>query len=87
MMAATPFLGNTFRIFASEDPDIKAACGWGHWNGKVTIKITDQGKFAKVLSGHFKHGNISTFVRQLNMYGFHKTHDSKTQEFYHSKFL
>ncbi|ELT96118.1 hypothetical protein CAPTEDRAFT_130381 [Capitella teleta] len=39
----------------------------------LSFHVLDQGRFAKdVLPLYFKHNNIASFIRQLNMYGFRK---------------
>ena len=46
-----------------------------HWNKDGTsVVISDPEGFAKkVLPKYFKHNKLSSFIRQLNMYEFHKT--------------
>ena len=67
------FLHKTYDIFMS--PDYAPYCGWDA-EGR-TIVIHDVDDFcSNVLPVYFKHRNIQSFVRQLNMYDFHKTSDN-----------
>ena len=57
-----------------EDPSISHLISWTPANDSFII--TPGEEFSKVLSQYFKHTNVSSFVRQLNMYGFHKVNDT-----------
>ncbi|XP_063306999.1 heat shock factor protein 1 isoform X2 [Pelobates fuscus] len=54
-----------------EDPDTDPLICWSPEGN--SFHVFDQGRFAKeVLPKYFKHNNMASFVRQLNMYGFRK---------------
>ncbi|KAM4631314.1 heat shock factor protein 1 [Polymixia lowei] len=54
-----------------EDPETDPLICWSP-NG-ASFHVFDQGRFSKeVLPKFFKHNNMASFVRQLNMYGFRK---------------
>ncbi|RHY31921.1 hypothetical protein DYB32_003043 [Aphanomyces invadans] len=79
------FLSKTYEIFST--PSFASICGWNATGD--TIIIHDPDVFVKqVLPRFFKHRNLPSFVRQLNMYGFHKSVlDSNKREFRHKMFL
>lgn len=52
------------------DPQCDDLISWAE-NGQSFI-IIDPPRFSQELSKYFKHNNLSSFIRQLNMYGFRK---------------
>lgn len=52
------------------DPECDDLISWSD-NGQSFI-IMDSTRFSQELSKYFKHNNLSSFIRQLNMYGFRK---------------
>lgn len=56
-----------------EDRTIQHLISWSNTNESFVMSPSNE--FSKVLAQYFKHTNISSFVRQLNMYGFHKVSD------------
>jgi len=78
------FLTKTYEIFSNSE--YERVCSWGPSGD--TIVIRDTSIFSlKILPKFFKHSNYPSFVRQLNMYDFHKTVQDPTHgEFRHPFF-
>lgn len=57
-----------------EDVSIQHLIWWS--NSQHSFFLVPSEEFCKVLLSYFKHSNVASFVRQLNMYGFHKVNDS-----------
>ncbi|XP_019713694.1 heat shock factor protein-like [Hippocampus comes] len=63
------FLGKLWTLV--EDPDTDPLICWSP--SGTSFHVYDQGRFSKeVLPKFFKHNNMASFIRQLNMYGFRK---------------
>ncbi|KAF7542889.1 hypothetical protein G7046_g10095 [Stylonectria norvegica] len=67
----TAFIHKLYNML--EDPNIQHLIAWSA--SAESFVMSPSADFSKVLSQYFKHTNISSFVRQLNMYGFHKERD------------
>ena len=80
----TSFLKNTYEILCSGTLDNII-----HWSDTgESFVIRDLYNFTNtVLPKYFKHSNLASFIRQLNMYGFHKVkEDSEGIQFSHPMF-
>ncbi|KAK3708672.1 Flocculation suppression protein [Vermiconidia calcicola] len=67
----TAFIHKLYNML--EDQTIQHLISWSQTNESFVMSPSSE--FSKVLAQYFKHTNISSFVRQLNMYGFHKVSD------------
>ncbi|KAL0011044.1 hypothetical protein SO802_006152 [Lithocarpus litseifolius] len=86
-----PFLSKTYDLLEGvaddEDDDDDDKRNIVSWNAEGTgFVVWSPAEFSELmLPKYFKHNNFSSFIRQLNTYGFKKT-SSKRWEFKHEKF-
>eukprot|EP00298_Acanthocystis_sp_HF-20_P016724 c21564_g1_i5.p1 GENE.c21564_g1_i5~~c21564_g1_i5.p1 ORF type:complete len:231 (+),score=67.94 c21564_g1_i5:52-744(+) len=77
------FLNKTYEIV--DNPANNHIIAWS--DSGVTFIVYDTGAFCShILPAHFKHNNLASFVRQLNIYGFQKVGNKHMWEFRHEKF-
>ncbi|TPX66960.1 hypothetical protein SpCBS45565_g04104 [Spizellomyces sp. 'palustris'] len=98
MVQKTTFIQKLYKIL--EDEDYQQLIRWSSLG--TSFLVMDSTEFSRnVLPKVFKHNNYTSFVRQLNLYGFHKTNrsyhrhagmtdaerEAEPREFSHPKFI
>ncbi|OIW20191.1 hypothetical protein TanjilG_06592 [Lupinus angustifolius] len=78
-----PFVSKTYEMV--DDPSTNSIVSWSPSN--ISFAVWDEPEFSRLLlPKFFKHKNFSSFVRQLNTYGFRKV-DHELWEFSHDDFV
>jgi heat shock transcription factor 1 len=80
--APTSFLQKTYEILC--DNSLSSIVSWNDDGKSFSVKNVKEFS-EQVLPMYFKHSNFASFVRQLNMYNFHKVREEENV-FYHSLF-
>ncbi|KAM9923266.1 hypothetical protein OXX59_005283 [Metschnikowia pulcherrima] len=76
----TVFIHKLFDML--EDPSLSHLIWWSPTQDSFCLYPGEE--FSNVLAQYFKHTNIASFIRQLNMYGFHKVNDNFQADEKHS---
>ncbi|KAG6024804.1 hypothetical protein E4U41_001681 [Claviceps citrina] len=74
---ASEFVRKLFRML--EDPTHQDVARWGR-DGDSFVVVEGEKFTRSILPKHFKHSNMSSFIRQLNKYDFHKVKPSSDSE-------
>ncbi|ELP89491.1 heat stress transcription factor C-1, putative [Entamoeba invadens IP1] len=81
----TPFIVKLYELV--NDEKSKDLICWSHEQNRPGFVVLEPVQLAaNVLPRFFKHSNFSSFVRQLNIYGFHKVDHPLGQCFHHPCF-
>ena len=83
-MTATAFPLRLFTMLENEDP---AIVGWS--NSGLAFRVKDINRFREeTLPKYYRHNKITSFQRQLNLYGFTRMHKGEDAGCYaHPKFV
>lgn len=87
LLQSTKKVAFVHKLYAMlSDPKLSHLLWWTEDGEEGTFALNPCTEFSGALTKYFKHGNVSSFVRQLHMYGFHKVSDkSNSDKSGHSK--
>ncbi|XP_057764502.1 heat stress transcription factor A-5-like isoform X1 [Salvia miltiorrhiza] len=87
MKSPAPFVSKTYDLLEAEAEERRGGEKIVSWNSEGNgFVVWSPAEFSELmLPNYFKHNNFSSFIRQLNTYGFKKT-SSRRWEFLHEKF-
>ena len=81
----TPFINKLYELV--NDENAKQYICWSHEANRPGFVVLEPVQLStQILPKYFKHSNFSSFVRQLNIYGFHKIDHPNGQCFHHQNF-